>query len=70
VTGPAQELAGPWLFRAELLRPELNRYLADAARPAIQRLPTRCPAWTVREVTIHLLCIHPVPPPAEQGQGG
>jgi hypothetical protein len=56
VTGPAQELAGPWLFRAELLRPELNRYLADAARPAIQHLPTCCPAWTVREVTIDLLC--------------
>jgi uncharacterized protein (TIGR03083 family) len=56
VTGPAQELAGPWPFRPELLRPELGRYLTDAARPAIQDLPTCCPAWTVREVTIHLLC--------------
>lgn len=56
MTGPAQELAGPWPFRPELLRPELGRYLTDAARPAIQDLPTCCPAWTVREVTIHLLC--------------
>jgi uncharacterized protein (TIGR03083 family) len=56
VTGPAPGAAGRWPYVPGLLRPELERYLADAAPPAVQQLPTRCPAWTVREVTVHLLC--------------
>lgn len=56
MTGPVQESAGPWPFRPELLGPELDRYLADAAEPPIQHLPTCCPPWTLREVTVHLLC--------------
>jgi len=46
----------PWPYAAGLLGPELDRYLADAALPGRQQLPTRCPDWTVREVTVHLVC--------------
>lgn len=56
MTGPELASAGPWPYMPELLGPELERYLADAAPPAVQHLVTRCPAWTVREVTVHLLC--------------
>jgi uncharacterized protein (TIGR03083 family) len=56
VTGPAQDPAGPWPYVPGLLGPELDRYLADAAQPTAQHLPTCCPPWTVRDVTVHLLC--------------
>jgi uncharacterized protein (TIGR03083 family) len=46
----------PWPYAAGLLVPELDRYLADAALPDVQQHPTRCPDWTVREVTVHLVC--------------
>ena len=29
-------------------------YLACAADPAVQRAATRCPPWTVRDLTAHL----------------
>lgn len=38
----------------ERVRAELAAYLADAADPAAQTLPTRCPPWTVRDVSAHL----------------
>lgn len=37
-----------------LVRAELARYLADTAEPDTRELPTRCPPWTVRDVTAHL----------------
>jgi uncharacterized protein (TIGR03083 family) len=46
----------PWPYAAGLLGPELDRYLADAALPDREQLPTRCPDWTVRDVTVHLVC--------------
>lgn len=33
---------------------ELRLYLAPAADPAVQVLPTRCPPWTVTDLTAHL----------------
>jgi uncharacterized protein (TIGR03083 family) len=54
VTGPAT--SAPWPYAAALLSTELDSYLADAALPQRQQLPTRCPDWTVREVTVHLAC--------------
>ena len=53
-----RELAGadPWPYAPGLLGPELERYLTDATSPAVQHLTTCCPAWPVREVTVHLLC--------------
>ena len=38
----------------ERVRAELAAYLAEAANPAAQSLPTRCPPWTVRDVSAHL----------------
>jgi len=52
----AQATAGDWPYMPGLLRLELDQYLADAARSDLHHLPTRCPSWTVREVTVHLLC--------------
>lgn len=54
MTGP--ETSPPWPYATALLRAELDRYLADAALPDRQQLPTRCPDWAVREVTVHLVC--------------
>jgi uncharacterized protein (TIGR03083 family) len=54
--GPAEPAPGDWPYAPELLRPELDRYLADAAGPGVDQLPTRCPSWTVRDVTVHLVC--------------
>lgn len=37
-----------------LVRAELDAYLRDAADPEGQTLPTRCPPWTVHELTAHV----------------
>lgn len=54
MTGPTP--SDPWPYAAGLLGPELDTYLADAAPLSVQQLPTCCPPWTVREVTVHLVC--------------
>ena len=55
MTGQDQQEAKPWPYAPPLLLPELGRYLSDAAL-ADQSLPTCCPPWTVRDMTVHLLC--------------
>ena len=55
MTDQDQREAEPWPYAPQLLRPELDRYLS-AASPVVEYLPTRCPPWTVREMTVHLLC--------------
>lgn len=44
----------PFDIPRELVRAELRAYLADAADPAIQELPTRCAPWTVRDLSAHV----------------
>jgi uncharacterized protein (TIGR03083 family) len=44
----------PWPNAISWSRRELRLYLAAAADPAIQALPTRCPPWTVADLTAHL----------------
>jgi uncharacterized protein (TIGR03083 family) len=46
--------AVPWPAAVEWSHRELQRYLAAAADPAVQALPTRCHPWTVRDLTAHL----------------
>ncbi len=55
MTGQDQRAAEPCPYGPRLLRPELDAYLSDAV-PAVQSLLTCCPPWTVRDMTIHLLC--------------
>jgi uncharacterized protein (TIGR03083 family) len=51
-----EAVAGPWEYAPQLLSTELELYLAEAGRPAIRDLPTRCAGWDVRAVTVHLVC--------------
>lgn len=44
----------PWPAALEWSAAESRRYLSAAADPAAQSLPTRCPPWTVRDLTAHL----------------
>jgi len=44
----------PFDIPPTLVRRELAAYLGDAARPEAQVLPTRCPPWTVADVTAHV----------------
>lgn len=50
----AEPYQGPWPDASELVERELAVYLATAADPNIIDLPTRCPPWTVNDVTAHL----------------
>lgn len=50
----AERFRGPWPDAGELVERELARYLATAADRRNAELPTRCPPWTVSEVTTHL----------------
>lgn len=43
-----------WSTVTELIRAELQSYLAAAGAPEVQSLPTRCIPWTVRDLTAHL----------------
>lgn len=54
---PAGDFAAstvPWPDAVEWSRRELRAYLDAAADPAIQALPTRCPAWSVADLSAHL----------------
>ena len=44
----------PWPLALDWSAAELRGYLAAAADPALQHLATRCPAWTVHDLTAHL----------------
>jgi len=44
----------PWPMVADWSTLELGGYLASAADPAIQDVATRCPPWTIRDLTAHL----------------
>jgi uncharacterized protein (TIGR03083 family) len=46
--------AVPWPQAVGWSRAELRAYLAEAADPPSQALPTRCPPWTVSDLTTHL----------------
>ncbi|ONK12666.1 maleylpyruvate isomerase family mycothiol-dependent enzyme [Streptomyces sp. MP131-18] len=46
--------AAPWPQAVAWSRAELRHYLAAAAGPGLGALPTRCPPWTVRDLTVHL----------------
>jgi uncharacterized protein (TIGR03083 family) len=50
----AGRLDGPWPVPAADIRAELVSYLAAASDPSVWEMPTLCPAWTVRQVTMHL----------------
>jgi uncharacterized protein (TIGR03083 family) len=45
---------GPWPLVTGLVREELKAYLDAARVPGVERLLTRCPPWTVRDLTAHL----------------
>lgn len=50
----AEHLSGPWPDGRTLLRREVDSYVAEVADGSIDRLPTRCPPWTVADVTTHV----------------
>lgn len=50
----AEPYRGPWPDARELVERELAAYLATAAEPANLDLATRCPPWTVSDVTAHV----------------
>ena len=50
----AEQYRGPWPDAGVLVERELARYLAAAADRRNSGLPTRCPPWTVNDVTAHL----------------
>jgi uncharacterized protein (TIGR03083 family) len=43
-----------WTLVPHLIREEVDAYLAGTADPSKDGLPTRCPPWTVLDVTKHL----------------
>jgi uncharacterized protein (TIGR03083 family) len=46
--------AGNWPLRTDLLRSEADAYIVDARVSSAQPLPTRCPPWSVHDLTKHL----------------
>jgi len=50
----AKWAAGDWPLRADLLRSEADAYISTVKDAAFWDLPTRCPPWTVSDVTRHL----------------
>jgi len=46
--------AGDWPLRTDLLRSEADSYITDARVSEAQSLATRCPPWTVNDLTKHL----------------
>ena len=46
----------PWPYSPGLSGPELERHLADSILTEVQQLQTRWPPWTVRAVTVRLVC--------------
>jgi uncharacterized protein (TIGR03083 family) len=54
VTAIAKWAVGDWPLRADLLRSEADAYITTVRDRSISDLPTRCPPWTVSDVTRHL----------------
>ena len=54
MTEIASWAAGDWPLRADLLRSEADAYIAAVKGPETWELATRCPPWTVSDVTRHL----------------
>jgi len=54
VTSIADWARGEWPLRADLLRSEADSYITFVKDPETWGLPTRCPPWTVLDVTRHL----------------
>jgi uncharacterized protein (TIGR03083 family) len=50
----AEPYRGPWPDTGELVERELAAYLATAADLDNVDLPTRCPPWTIKDMTAHL----------------
>ena len=50
----AKWAAGDWPLRADLLRNEADAYISTVKDASLSNLPTRCPPWTVLDVTRHL----------------
>ena len=50
----ARWAAGDWPLRADLLRSEADAYISTVKDASLWELPTRCPPWTVSDVTRHL----------------
>jgi len=53
LTSIAEWAVGDWPVRADLLRVEADAYISDA-RAGDRSLPTRCPPWTIDDITKHL----------------
>jgi uncharacterized protein (TIGR03083 family) len=51
---PNPALLGPWPLHTDLVLDELDAYLDGARDPMARDRPTRCPPWTVDDVTAHL----------------
>jgi len=54
LTEVAAWAAGDWPLRTDLLRNEADAYIVSARVAEVQPLLTRCPPWTVHDVTRHL----------------
>jgi uncharacterized protein (TIGR03083 family) len=54
VTQVAAWAAGDWPLRADILRSEADAYVSTVRDQSLWDLPTRCPPWTVSDVTRHL----------------
>jgi len=54
VTEIAAWAAGNWPLRSDLLRAEADAYITTVRDEAIVDVPTRCPPWTVSDITRHL----------------
>ncbi|HLW17361.1 MAG TPA: maleylpyruvate isomerase family mycothiol-dependent enzyme [Actinomycetota bacterium] len=50
----AKWAAGDWPLRPDLLRIEADAYISFVRDQSLWELPTRCPPWTVLDVTRHL----------------
>lgn len=50
----AKWAAGDWPLRADILRSEADAYISTVRDQSVWELPTRCPPWTVMDVTRHL----------------
>jgi uncharacterized protein (TIGR03083 family) len=50
----AKWAVGDWPLRADLLRAEADAYISTVKDAALWDLPTRCPPWTIQDITRHL----------------
>jgi uncharacterized protein (TIGR03083 family) len=49
-----ERFVGDWPLPTSLLLGECDAYITDARLVRLQPLPTRCPPWTVLDITTHL----------------